>query len=50
MATDLKPQNVQKESYFIGGGAAMRKMQELAKSLYDSTPQIAEGQISNRFF
>lgn len=27
------------------GGAAMRKMQELAQSLYDSTPGLIEGKV-----
>lgn len=41
MATDFE-RNTFKANLGIGG-AAMRKMQELAQSLYESTPGLQEG-------
>jgi hypothetical protein len=41
MATDFE-RNAVKANFGLGG-PAMRRMQELAASLYESTPGLAEG-------
>jgi hypothetical protein len=43
MATDFEKNSFKANLGF--GGAAMRKMQEIAQSLYDSTPGLQEGMI-----
>lgn len=42
MATDIQ---AFKQTNLAMGSAAMRKMQEIAQTLYDSTPGLQEGMI-----
>ncbi len=45
MATDFERNSYKATSQGGLGGAAMRRMQELAQSLYDSTPGLQEGKL-----